>query len=92
MDASTRRVIRTAFQITLAVASILLVATPAVLSAAEAALTPEQAAVVAAAGATIVGVASLVARVMQSPIVAELIDRFAPWLSADEPADREIEG
>ncbi|GGN40121.1 hypothetical protein FHR83_007116 [Actinoplanes campanulatus] len=91
MNDSTRRTIRTAFQVTLSVASILLVAVPAALSAAEQTLSPEQYAAVAGVAASIVAVATAVTRAMHSDVVVGLIQTYAPWLSAASAPEAHVE-
>ncbi|MEU4155683.1 hypothetical protein [Actinoplanes sp. NPDC026670] len=90
MNDSTKRIIRTAFQSVLAVATVLLAIVPLILDAFKAALSAEQYAVLAGGAAAVVGVASAVARFMQSPTVVAFLDTYAPWLSTSVPVEDHI--
>jgi hypothetical protein len=70
---STRRTVRTVFQLTLSLAAVL----PLLVSASglDQTLPPL---------ALALGVAAAVTRVMALPAVEQLLQRFAPWLAASE--------
>lgn len=75
----TRRTLRTGFQALVAFAAI----TPAIYQAATN-NSPELATGAAAAG---IAVATGVTRIMALPGVEAFLQRFAPWLSANAPAE-----
>lgn len=86
MTDETRRRIRTRVQAGLAACTVLLVVVPVILSTLEQAVPPAVYAALVACAAAITTGATLVTRIMAMPAVAEWIDRYAPWLSANPDA------
>ncbi|WP_018728531.1 hypothetical protein [Salinispora pacifica] len=79
-DARRRR-IRTRFQAFVSACSVLLVAVPVAMEQIEGNVPPNVYAYLAAGAGGTVAVASVVTRVMNTPVVADFIDAHIPWLS-----------